>query len=963
MRDVLADQANGVQNILRPDLGKADTPYARTVAPKDMQPGALPDPGVIFDSIMTRTHGEPHPNQISVVLFYLASIIIHDLFRTDHQNMSNSKTSSYLDLAPLYGSNLAEQQKMRTGKDGKLRPDCFSEVRLLSFPPGVGCLLLMFNRFHNHVVEKLAAINQGNQFPRPKGDWPAGEPSGEDYPDAWRQLDENLFQTGRLITCGLYINIVLRDYVRTILNLNKTNYNWALDPRADIPGVPVAAGNQVSAEFNLVYRWHSAISERDEAWTEKFWNDTFKERDPETGQEHVLDPKTIPLQKFVWLASQAEDSLQKMDPEVRPFAGLEKSKVNGKFNDDDLVEILVSSIEDCANSFGANRVPPVMRVIEILGIEQARSWNLASLNEFRKYFGLEPHKTFESINSDAGVADQLRHLYGHPDNVELYPGLVSEQAKVPVDPGSGLAPSFTVSRAVLSDAVALVRGDRFYTVDYHPKKLTNWGHSHVDYDVHVDNGCVFYKLVLDTFPEHFKSNSVYAHYPMTVPSEMEAVLVHKLHRGDGYSYERPSRAPKTHIISSYASATEVLANVDLFGPCITEEAAFLFGARAALFADGNSNANAVRNVVEAHTGGSWDSNVRKSFERITARLLQKKTYQLAGKNQVDIIRDVGNLCPVHFAAEMFALPLKTDEQPLGASTEHELYVVMVSIFMSLYFDVDPASSVLLRQNSKDATKTLGDQVQAYVAEIASSGVFSRLISAAFPQRTPLQDCGVAVIDGLLKSGISVEEVAWKHIVGQVGGWAANLGQLFGQILEFYMTEGKEYLPAIQDLAANDSGEAFEELTRYVLEGCRIAGEGGVFRQVNRDCEINGGTPLRVSKGDRVLINLGAASRDQSHFPMPEKALPDRPIQSNITLAAGPLTALGDRTSQIALTAMLKVIGRLDKLQPVPGPQGEVHKVVARVPGEGESPVVPWFHQYLSDKQDSLWPAPQSKSSM
>jgi len=31
-------------------------------------------------------------------------------------------------------------------------------------------------------------------------------------------------------------------------------------------------------------------------------------------------------------------------------------------------------------------------------------------------------------------------------------------------PGVGIAPTFTISRAILSDAVVLVRGDRFYTV-------------------------------------------------------------------------------------------------------------------------------------------------------------------------------------------------------------------------------------------------------------------------------------------------------------------------------------------------------------------------------------------------------------------------------------------------------------------------------------------------------------------
>jgi linoleate 8R-lipoxygenase/9,12-octadecadienoate 8-hydroperoxide 8R-isomerase len=337
------------------------------------QPGALPDPGDIFDSVMTRKHKEPHPNKISSMLFYLASIIIHDLFRTDHKNFYNSKTSSYLDLSPLYGSNLEEQFAMRTREAGKLKPDCFSESRLLMFPPGVGAILIMFNRFHNSVVEMLQTINQANQFtppkdPRPKGAWPTLSRSDEKYPKewaAWYDHDHNLFNTARLVTCGLYINIILIDYVRTILNLNKTDSNWALDPRANMPDVEVASGNQVSAEFNLVYRWHSTLSERDEKWTEQLWKTMFP------GQ----DPATIDWHTFVVLAEQKENEMRGLEPPARNFAGLERDKATGKLSDDDLVAILADSIEDCANSFGANRVPPVMRVFEILGINQARAWN------------------------------------------------------------------------------------------------------------------------------------------------------------------------------------------------------------------------------------------------------------------------------------------------------------------------------------------------------------------------------------------------------------------------------------------------------------------------------------------------------------------------------------------------------------------------------------------------------------
>ena len=109
-------------------------------------------------------------------------------------------------------------------------------------------------------------------------------------------------------------------------------------------------------------------------------------------------------------------------------------------------------------------MPKALRAVEILGITQSRRWNVGSLNEFRKFFGLKAYDTFEEINSDPDVASSLQQLYEHPDFVELYPGIVSEEAKEPMIPGVGIAPTYTISRAVLSDAVALVRGDRFYTV-------------------------------------------------------------------------------------------------------------------------------------------------------------------------------------------------------------------------------------------------------------------------------------------------------------------------------------------------------------------------------------------------------------------------------------------------------------------------------------------------------------------
>ena len=338
---------------------------------------------------------------------------------------------------------------MREFKDGKIKPDCFSEPRLHALPAACGVILVMLNRFHNHVVEQLAAINENGRFTPPSKD--VIDPA--EARAAWTKYDNDLFQTGRLITCGLYINITLYDYLRTIVNLNRDNTTWTLDPRAHMEHdtVPTALGNQCSVEFNLAYRWHSTISRKDEAWTEQ----AYEKIVGKPGHEATVQDLMGGMRRMA-------GNIPK-DPSKREFAGL-KRQSSGRFKDEELVDILTMAIDEVSGSFGARNVPKVLRSVEILGMEQARRWSVGSLNEFRKFFDLKPYQSFEEINSDPEVADQLRHLYEHPDYVELYPGIVAEEAKEPMIPGVGIAPGYTVSRAVLSDAVALVRGDRFYTV-------------------------------------------------------------------------------------------------------------------------------------------------------------------------------------------------------------------------------------------------------------------------------------------------------------------------------------------------------------------------------------------------------------------------------------------------------------------------------------------------------------------
>lgn len=77
--------------------------------------------------------------------------------------------------------------------------------------------------------------------------------------------------------------------------------------------------------------------------------------------------------------------------------------------------ILQDSTEIPAGAFRARGTPAVLRIVEIMGMEQGREWGVCTMNEFRDYLGLKRFATFEEWNSDKEVAvsRQLHRNDGH----------------------------------------------------------------------------------------------------------------------------------------------------------------------------------------------------------------------------------------------------------------------------------------------------------------------------------------------------------------------------------------------------------------------------------------------------------------------------------------------------------------------------------------------------------------------
>ena len=77
-----------------------------------------------------------------------------------------------------------------------------------------------------------------------------------------------------------------------------------------------------------------------------------------------------------------------------------------------------------------------------------------------------------------------------------------------------------------------------------------------------------------------------------------------------------------------------------------------YGADFMLAGDSAPNANSRGIMCPALYRQDWEGAVKNFYEHITLKLLQEKSYKIAGTNQVDIVRDVGNLAQAHFAAEV-----------------------------------------------------------------------------------------------------------------------------------------------------------------------------------------------------------------------------------------------------------------------------------------------------------------------
>jgi linoleate 10R-lipoxygenase len=160
--------------------------------------------------------------------------------------------------------------------------------------------------------------------------------------------------------------------------------------------------------------------------------------------------------------------------------------------------------------------------------------------------------------------------------------------------------------------------------------------------LNINQGCVFYKLAFRAFPNHFKADSIYAHYPMTIPEKNKEIMK-KLGREADYSWDKPSYTHPRVELTSHEAAKRVLEDPRNFRVTWGDATASVFGEKTGtdhmLSGDTPFHSQQRELLEKALYSPGWEKQLKEFYEEMTLQLLHEKSCTIAGKKQVDITRE------------------------------------------------------------------------------------------------------------------------------------------------------------------------------------------------------------------------------------------------------------------------------------------------------------------------------------
>lgn len=548
---------------------------------------------------------------------------------------------------------------------------------------------------------------------------------------------------------------------------------------------------------------------------------------------------------------------------------------------------------------------------------------------------MKEYDTFEDWCEDKDTARAAELLYGHIDNLELYPGLMAECTK-PAIPGSGVCPGQTTGRGILDDAVALVRGDRFLSYDLNSNTLTNWGISKVSSFPQGSYGGMIPALIFNGLPGAFPGTSSYSLLPFYTPKAVQGILRDNkiLQR---YDTERPPSDRTIVGIHTQEGCKKVFEDRDLFRTIYndaikdtTDGHEFMIGWDEQKRHD-DSKAFLEKVLYE----DGFEDHVKKFFSETVRKLIDKSSLKYPReKRAIDIVRDVTNVAPLLWLASRFAIPLKTLEQPRGLLSTSELLDLYIPIYRYQNFNIIPQNEWPLRDSAEKGSKTLREIFEAHLKSQSGwkEGIVDWMAKGSAFEVGPEAD---RIYHALNDSKRSPDELA-ADILCVTAPVAANLTHQASLLIDLYLDEGyEEYKNRIVVLANRDDDASFNELQGFVFEGMRhSAVVAGVPRVASKDTIVKDGArgDVHVKAHQHVLIGTSKAAMDPAAFPDPEKIDPHRPRDSYTLLGYGLHHCFGARLLGPALTTTLKEVFKLKNVRRAPGRLGQFSKLEYELAG-------------------------------
>ncbi len=372
-----------------------------------------------------------------------------------------NEVTHWWDGSQIYGSDQETQDRLRSGKDGKLRLASDQTLPLdnkgvedsgmvRNWWVGLAMLHNLFAREHNAICDHLK----------------------EHYPD-WD--DNRLFNVARLVNAAVMAKIHSVEWTPAIL----PNYRLDLGLNSNWYGM-------------LTYKFRKPMDRKTVA--------EFNVRNPELGGVvgNRLDKHGSPFgltEEFVEvyrLHSLLPESLRLRrhdtgeDIEEVPFPASRQAgspKVTERVG---MTDLFYSFGNLHPGALVLNNFPRFMQELSVPGnpvfdmgaidILRARERGVPRYNEFRRQLGLNPIREFQDLTDDEPTLAKIKEVYGNDvEKLDLLVGTLAEQRRP-----TGFGFGETMFQIFILNATRRLQADRFYTDDYREEVYTKEGLKWVD---------------------------------------------------------------------------------------------------------------------------------------------------------------------------------------------------------------------------------------------------------------------------------------------------------------------------------------------------------------------------------------------------------------------------------------------------------------------------------------------------